>query len=41
MEGPHKVIVKFNGRDVPKSPFDVRVEGVAGNAELVTGTSNK
>jgi filamin len=37
MEGQHKVIVNFNGRDVPKSPFDVKVEGVAGNAEKVTG----
>lgn len=38
MEGPHKVIVKFNGRDVSKSPFDVKVEGVAGNAEKVTAS---
>lgn len=37
MEGQHKVVVNFNGRDVPKSPFDVKVEGVAGNAEKVTG----
>ncbi|XP_070493670.1 filamin-A isoform X2 [Chironomus tepperi] len=38
MEGQHKVVVNFNGRDVPKSPFDVKVEGVAGNAELVTAS---
>lgn len=38
MEGTHKVIVKFMGRDVPKSPFEVKVEGVAGNAELVTAS---
>lgn len=37
-EGPHKVFVKFNGRDVPKSPFDVMVEGQAGNAENVTAS---
>lgn len=29
MEGPHKVIVKFGGRDVPKSPFNVLVSGEA------------
>lgn len=38
MEGQHKVIVNFNGRDVPKSPFDVKVEGVAGNAEKVSAS---
>lgn len=37
-EGLHKVYVKFNGRDVPKSPFDVQVEGHAGNAEHVTAS---
>ena len=38
MEGPHKVIVKFGGRDVPKSPFTVRVEGVAGDSTKVTAS---
>lgn len=38
MEGPHKVIVKFGGRDVPKSPFTVRVEGVAGDPAKVTAS---
>lgn len=38
MEGNHKVIVKFSGRDVPKSPFAVNVEGVAGDAEKVTAS---
>lgn len=36
MEGTHKVTVKFGGRDVPKSPFMVNVEGVAGDASKVT-----
>lgn len=38
MEGAHKVYVKFSGKDVPKSPFEVKVEGVAGNAEKVTAS---
>lgn len=38
MEGTHKVYVKFSGKDVPKSPFEVKVEGVAGNAEKVTAS---
>lgn len=38
MEGNHKVIVKFAGRDVPKSPFTVRVEGVAGDSTKVTAS---
>lgn len=25
MEGPHKVMVKFSGREVPKSPYTVQV----------------
>lgn len=37
-EGLHKVYVKYNGRDVPKSPFEVQVEGQAGNAENVTAS---
>lgn len=36
MEGAHKVSVKFAGRDVPKSPFIVNVDGVAGDASKVT-----
>lgn len=35
MKGPHKVIVKFGGRDVPKSPFTVNVDEVAGDASKV------
>lgn len=38
MEGPHKVTVKFSGRDVPKSPFTVNVEGVAGDASKVSAS---
>lgn len=35
-EGPHKVFVKFSGRDIPKSPYAVKVEGHAGDASKVT-----
>ncbi|XP_015782662.1 filamin-A isoform X2 [Tetranychus urticae] len=38
VEGQHKVIVKFNGVEVPKSPFSVNVEGVAGDASKVTAS---
>lgn len=36
--GPHKVIVKFGGRDVPKSPFSVNVqqEEAGGDASKVS-----
>lgn len=36
MEGQHKVVVKFAGVEVPKSPFVVAVEGHAGDATKVT-----
>lgn len=35
-EGSHKVFVKFSGRDIPKSPYEVKVEGHAGDASKVT-----
>ncbi|XP_050087654.1 filamin-A isoform X5 [Anopheles aquasalis] len=38
LEGPHKVYVKFNGRDIPKSPYEVQVEGQAGDASKVTAS---
>ncbi|XP_059218762.1 filamin-A isoform X4 [Stomoxys calcitrans] len=38
MEGEHKVMVKFSGRDIPKSPFPVKVEGHAGDASKVKVT---
>ncbi|XP_040159762.1 filamin-A isoform X5 [Anopheles arabiensis] len=38
LEGPHKVYVKFNGRDIPKSPYEVQVESQAGDASKVTAT---
>ncbi|XP_060516412.1 filamin-A isoform X2 [Cylas formicarius] len=38
MEGAHKVHVKFAGRDVPKSPFVVKVEGHAGDPSKVTAS---
>ncbi|XP_075148241.1 filamin A protein cher isoform X7 [Haematobia irritans] len=38
MEGDHKVAVKFSGRDIPKSPFPVKVEGHAGDASKVKVT---
>nr|XP_036224246.1 filamin-A isoform X3 [Bactrocera oleae] len=37
-EGEHKVFVKFSGRDIPKSPFPVKVEGHAGDASKVKVT---
>lgn len=36
IEGPHKVNVKFNNRDIPKSPYTVNVEGQSGDADKVT-----
>uniref|UniRef100_A0A182QT66 Calponin-homology (CH) domain-containing protein n=1 Tax=Anopheles farauti TaxID=69004 RepID=A0A182QT66_9DIPT len=38
LEGPHKVYVKFNGRDIPKSPYEVQVESQAGDATKVTAS---
>lgn len=38
LEGEHKVFVKFSGRDIPKSPFIVKVEGHAGDASKVKVT---
>lgn len=38
MEGPHKVIVKYSGKDIPKSPYTVNVEGHAGDANKVTAS---
>lgn len=37
-EGGHKIFVKFSGRDIPKSPYDVKVEGHAGDASKVTAS---
>ncbi|KAL1493038.1 hypothetical protein ABEB36_011179 [Hypothenemus hampei] len=38
LEGLHKVYVKYSGRDVPKSPFPVKVEGHAGDPSKVTAS---
>lgn len=38
MEGPHKVKVTFAGKDVPKSPFSVKVEGYAGDPSKATAS---
>lgn len=38
VEGDHSVIVKYSGRDIPKSPFPVKVEGHAGDASKVTAS---
>lgn len=38
MEGPHKVYVKFCGRDIPKSPYSVHVDGQAGDPSKVTAS---
>ncbi|KAH9410258.1 hypothetical protein TYRP_010016 [Tyrophagus putrescentiae] len=35
MEGPHKVIVKYSGTEVPKSPFEVEVKGNPGDPSKV------
>lgn len=35
MEGNHQIIVKYAGRDIPKSPFHVKVEGHGGDASKV------
>lgn len=35
-EGLHKVYVKYSGKDIPKSPYEVKVEGHAGDASKVT-----
>lgn len=34
-EGVHKVVVKYASRDIPKSPFNVKVEGHAGDPSKV------
>ncbi|CAH1784407.1 unnamed protein product [Owenia fusiformis] len=36
MEGKYRVIVKFANKEIPKSPFQVNVEGAAGDASKVT-----
>ena len=38
MEGQYQVHIKFAGREIPKSPYLVQVEGVAGDASKVTAT---
>lgn len=38
LEGNHTVTVKFSGREVPKSPFNVQVEGHAGDPSKVTAS---
>ena len=32
MEGQYKVIVKFAAHEIPKSPFNVSIEGAAGDS---------
>ncbi|XP_051163533.1 filamin-A isoform X2 [Leptopilina boulardi] len=38
VEGPHKVKVLFAGREIPKSPYTVMVEGHAGDPSKVTAS---
>nr|CAD7264189.1 unnamed protein product [Timema shepardi] len=38
LEGNHNVSVKFAGREIPKSPYTVLVEGHAGDASKVTAS---
>lgn len=38
LEGNHKVSVKFAGREIPKSPYNVLVEGHAGDPSKVTAS---
>ena len=35
-EGTHRIVVRFAEKDVPRSPFEVKVEGFAGDASKVT-----
>ncbi|XP_014480119.1 PREDICTED: filamin-A isoform X3 [Dinoponera quadriceps] len=37
-EGPHKIKVLFAGREIPKSPYTVNVEGHAGDSSKVTAS---
>lgn len=37
-QGNHKVSVKFAGREIPKSPYNVLVEGFAGDPKKVTAS---
>lgn len=36
LEGQHTVSVYFAGKEIPKSPYTVMVEGIAGDASKVT-----
>jgi filamin len=36
LEGRYSVVVKFAGRDIPKSPFTVQVEQLPADASKVT-----
>ncbi|BFZ08117.1 hypothetical protein BsWGS_11156 [Bradybaena similaris] len=36
IEGTYRVIIKFGGKEIPKSPFTVKVEGAAGDPAKVT-----
>ena len=36
-EGDYVVTVTWSGREIPKSPYAVNVEGFAGDATKVTG----
>ncbi|RZC35933.1 filamin-A [Asbolus verrucosus] len=38
LEGNHKISVRFAGREVPKSPYTVKVEGHAGDPTKVTAS---
>ena len=38
MEGEYKVIIKFSGKEIPKSPYKVKVEGFAGDPNKVTAS---
>lgn len=38
LEGQHKVTVLYAGREIPKSPYSVLVEGHAGDASKVTAS---
>lgn len=37
-EGTHKVYIRFAGREIPKSPYPVLVEGHAGDPSKVTAS---
>jgi hypothetical protein len=38
MEGPYTIVIRFAGKEIPKSPFTVGVKGMAGDPTKVTAS---